>query len=53
MHTDNAASPESDAIVASAQARGVPIVSAKQLLDVADGRNASSFTVVQLERRTR
>ena len=35
--------PGSEAIVSSAQARGVPIVSAKQMLDWLDGRNSSSF----------
>ena len=35
--------PTSDAIVASAQARGVPIVSSKQMLDWLDGRNGSTF----------
>ncbi len=44
MHTDNATSAGSDAIIASAQARGVPIVSAKQMLDWLDGRNQSSFS---------
>jgi fibronectin type 3 domain-containing protein len=43
MHTDNAVSNGSDAIVSSAQARGVPIVSAKQMLDWIDGRNNSTF----------
>ena len=43
MHTDTAESSGSDAIVASAQARGVPIVSARQMLTWLDGRNASSF----------
>jgi hypothetical protein len=43
IHTDDAASADSDAIVAAAQARNVPIVSAKQLLDWTDGRNRSSF----------
>ena len=43
MHTDTAASAGSDAIVASAQARGVPIVSAKQMLTWLDGRNGSAF----------
>jgi hypothetical protein len=43
MHTDFVASAGSDAIVASAQARGVPIVSSKQMLDWVDGRNASAF----------
>jgi hypothetical protein len=43
MHTDNVASPGSDAIITSAQARGVPVISARQLLDWVDGRNASRF----------
>ncbi len=43
MHTDTVASAGSDAIVASAQARGVPIVSARQMLTWLDGRNGSSF----------
>jgi chitodextrinase len=43
MHTDFVTSAGSDAILSSAQARGVPIVSAKQMLDWVDGRNASSF----------
>ena len=41
--TDLAASPEAAAVVASAQARGVPVVSARQMLDWLDARNASSF----------
>ncbi len=47
MHTDNAESSGSDAIVASAQARGVPIVSARQMLTWLDGRNDSSFGSVK------
>jgi hypothetical protein len=43
MHSDNAVHPGSAAIVASAQARGVPVVSAKQMLDWLDGRNGCSF----------
>ena len=44
MHTDYAA-PHAGAetIVASAQARGVPVISYKQLLDWVDGRNASTI----------
>lgn len=42
-HTDVATIPESDAVIASAPARGVPIVSSKQMLDWLDGRNNSSF----------
>jgi hypothetical protein len=43
MHTDDAIHPGSEAIVASAKARGVPIVSSLQMLQWLDGRNASSF----------
>ncbi|MFY9824876.1 MAG: hypothetical protein WAM82_26085 [Thermoanaerobaculia bacterium] len=43
MHTDSSTSSGSDAIVASAQERGVPIVSAQQMLTWLDGRNGSSF----------
>jgi hypothetical protein len=43
MHTDEDNHPGADAIVAEAQARGVPVVSAVQMLDWLDGRNDSSF----------
>jgi hypothetical protein len=43
MHTDNAQTPQDDAVVASALARQVPIVTARQILKWIDGRNASSF----------
>jgi hypothetical protein len=43
MHTDVVASGGADAIVASAKARGVPVVSATQMLTWLDGRNDSSF----------
>jgi hypothetical protein len=43
-HTDSNISAVSDAVVASAQARGVPIVSARQMLTWLDGRNSSSFS---------
>ena len=42
-HTDTVASSVSDAVVNSAVARGVSIVSAKQMLAWLDARNASSF----------
>jgi hypothetical protein len=47
MHTDVAASTGSDAIVASAKARGVPVVSAQQMLTWLDGRNGSTFDAIQ------
>jgi len=43
MHTDSASHAGSDAIVASAQTRGVPVVTARQMLSCLDGRNGSSF----------
>jgi hypothetical protein len=43
MHTDADASDGSDKIIASAKARNVPVISAKQLLTWLDGRNGSSF----------
>ena len=46
MHTDLPRIPEDDAIVASALARGVPIVTANQMLEWLDGRNASSFGAI-------
>jgi hypothetical protein len=43
MHTDTTTSAGSSAIVAAAKARGVPVVSAQQMLTWLDGRNGSSF----------
>ena len=43
IHTDHAIEAESDAIIASAQARGVPVVSAKQLLTWTDAREDSTM----------
>jgi len=42
-HLDVIESEVSDAVVASAQARGVPVITAKQMLTWLDGRNSSSF----------
>ena len=52
-HTDVATIPESDTTVNSALARGVPIVTADQLLRWLDGRNASSFGTVSRTGNTR
>ncbi len=46
MHTDRVVSDGSTAIVRSALARRVPVISARQLLGWLDGRNASSFDSV-------
>jgi hypothetical protein len=43
MHTDHSVHPDANAIIAEAQARGVPVVTSRQMLDWLDGRNASSF----------
>ena len=43
MHTDHADHAGSEAIVAAALARSVPVISAKQALTWLDGREASSF----------
>jgi hypothetical protein len=45
-HTDLSTTPEATAAVTSAQARGVPIVSARQMLNWLDGRDASSFSAM-------
>jgi Domain of unknown function (DUF4082)/Bacterial Ig-like domain len=42
-HTDVAIAPESTAVINSAKARGVPVVSSRQMLNWLDGRNSSSF----------
>jgi Concanavalin A-like lectin/glucanases superfamily/Bacterial Ig-like domain/Bacterial Ig domain len=44
MHTDNPSlHPGSETVVAEAQARGVPVISYKQLLDWVDGRDDSTI----------
>jgi hypothetical protein len=43
MHMDNYPHPDSDAIVEAARARGVPVVSGRQLVEWIDGRNLSAF----------
>ena len=43
MHTDSATTADSDGMLASAQARGVAVVTARQMLRWLDGRNGSSF----------
>ena len=43
MHTDNVSSPGSDWILSSAKSRGVPIISAQQLLKWCDARGNSSM----------
>ena len=42
-HTDSPSSAVSDAVVSSALARGVPVVTARQMLEWLDGRNSASF----------
>ncbi len=43
IHTDKDESEDSDGIIASAKAHGVPVISARQLLTWLDGRDQSSF----------
>ncbi|RZU00770.1 Ig-like domain-containing protein [Rivibacter subsaxonicus] len=42
-HTDAVSSDVADAVVASAQARSVSVISSRQMLDWLDARNSSSF----------
>jgi hypothetical protein len=51
-HTDAAQIPESDAVVSSALARGVPIVSSQQMLEWLDGRNSASFEALSWDGST-
>ena len=46
FHTDSDTTVENDAAIASAAARNVPIVSARQMLTWLDGSDASTFTDV-------
>lgn len=46
MHFDNTNHADANAIVASAKAHGVPVVSAKQMLTWLDGRNNSAFSIL-------
>ena len=46
MHTAYATSPGSDTIVAAAQARGIPVVSGRQMLQWLDARNASGLGAI-------
>ncbi|MGN6576926.1 MAG: DUF4082 domain-containing protein, partial [Nocardioides sp.] len=43
LHTDQATTFEDTQVLASAQERNVPLITAKQLLTWTDGRNSSSF----------
>ncbi len=47
MHTDGTSHPGAQTVVAAAQSRGVPVVSARQMLTWLDGRNGSSFDNLQ------
>ncbi|MES2689418.1 MAG: N,N-dimethylformamidase beta subunit family domain-containing protein [Bacteroidota bacterium] len=46
MHTDNNTSAGSDDIIASAQARNIPVISAAQMLKWVDARESSSFNAI-------
>lgn len=43
MHTDYYPDPDADAIINAAKSRGIPVVSAKQMLTWLDSRNNTSF----------
>ena len=43
MHTDRAVHEGADTVVAAAKERGVPVISAAQMLEWLDGRNDSAF----------
>ena len=47
MHFDRPDHPGANAITASAQARGIPVVSARQMLEWLDGRNGSAFNGIE------
>jgi hypothetical protein len=49
MHTDVPDNPDADTLVDVAKARGVPVISARQLLTWMDGRNGSSFQGVAFD----
>ena len=46
LHTDAASTFEDTQVLASAQARNVPVITARQLLTWTDGRNGSSFGAI-------
>ena len=52
MHTDAVSSPGATAIVASAKARGVPVVTSQQMLTWLDGRNGSTFEALSWDGAT-
>jgi Domain of unknown function (DUF4082)/Bacterial Ig-like domain/Bacterial Ig domain len=45
-HTDQAVTTESTTVISSAKARGVPVISSRQMLNWLDGRNSSSFSSI-------
>lgn len=52
IHSDGASETIAAQIVAAAKARGIPVISAKQLLTWTDGRNASSFQNLSMSGNT-
>jgi hypothetical protein len=51
-HTDQIQPPIADAVISSALARGVPVISARQLLTWLDGRNGSSIGAISRSSNT-
>ena len=52
MHTDAYPEPEADAVFSSATSRGVPIISAQQLLTWVDARNRSAINSISGDTNT-
>ncbi len=52
MHTDSAVHAGSVTIINAALARGIPVISARQMVTWLDGRNASSFGNISWSNRT-
>ena len=46
LHTNFDNSTEDNALISSAQSRGVPLITSKQMLTWLDGRNSSSFSAI-------
>ncbi len=46
MHNDSVTSSGSDAIIASAQSRHIPVISSRQMLQWLDGRNGSTISTL-------
>jgi hypothetical protein len=52
MHTDSATTAQNDALIASATAHNVPLVSGKQMVNWIDGRNGSTYSDINWSTNT-